>query len=118
VSITISLKLRQNYVNPLTGRARFVVGDMRTGANVRNDAEQTQMTSSAVNFGAWIAADLLVFGHGSELHESFQSFTEDAALLAGGFIHAFDGFTPPVRPVGSTRTMSGPLDQLDAESAT
>ena len=66
------------------------------------------MTASAVSFRAWIAAGLLVFGHSSDLHEPFQSFAEDAALLAGGFVHAFDGFTPPVlpkeRPVGSIRT--------------
>jgi hypothetical protein len=56
------------------------------------------MTASAVSFRAWIAAGLLVFGHSSDLHEPFQSFAEDAALLAGGFVHAFDGFTPPVLP--------------------
>ena len=82
------------------------------------------MTASAVSFRAWIAARLLIFGHGSDLHEPFQSFAEDAALLAGGFVHAFDGFTPPVGPVEvsaqlcQSERMSGPLDQLDAESAT
>ena len=99
VSITISFKLRQNCVNPLIGRARLVVVDIRTGANVRNGAEQTQMTASAVTFRAWIATGFLVFGLGSNFHEPFQSFVEDAMLLAGDFVRAFDRFIPPVRPV-------------------
>ena len=82
------------------------------------------MTASAVSFRAWIANGLLVFGLGSNFHEPFQSFAEDAVLLAGDFVRAFDRFIPPVRPVevsaqlGRSERMSGLLDQLEAESAT
>ena len=55
------------------------------------------MTASAVSFRAWIANGLLVFGLGSNFHEPFQSFAEDAVLLAGDFVRAFDRFIPPVR---------------------
>ena len=65
------------------------------------------MTAPAISFRPRIVAGLLVFA-------------EDASLLASGFVHAFDGFTPPTRPVevfaqlGQSERMSGTLNLLDA----
>jgi len=79
-----------------TGGAGGRIGDVGTGADVRDGSEETQMSATSVGSRARILAELLLAGNSPNFHQSFQTVTQDGALFACCLVYSFDRLTLPI----------------------